>query len=324
MNAKIYEIGEHGMVEINTAANDGLPVGTLLQWNGYGDAICVITSSHKSTFDGSTYYEYIKTGSATFGRIEGWNLKPIAEKKDNRIAVYILPEVMPAEDVLALYEKAKALKDMETAKADAYAKARAEAVEKGRKIAAEKIPADTEALIVAAHDVDKCDNQTDYFHHETTQLIVLATSKHKRDLFAEMRKAAATLPQTAHLGPGKGRFNVYAVANADCGCGVWKGCGSHWHDEVKRSFDTKEAAEAYIKNSPAPNTIDFQGIGPVTFSFQLSEEKIEHREKYSMGAGYYLKDGWRDSTGWKVYKYPKYKDEWPDEIYLSLGQICNL
>src|SRR3546814_11747837 len=27
------------------------------------------------------------------------------------------------------------------------------------------------------------------------------------------------------------------------------------------------------------------------------------REKYSMGAGYYLKNGWRDSSGWCVKKY---------------------
>lgn len=323
MNAKLYSLGTGRMVEIDTKANEGLPVGTLLQWNGYGDDICVITSSHKSDFDGSTYYEYVNTDSAKFGRIEGWGLKPISEKKDNSIAVYILPEVMPADEVLALYEKAKALKDLEQAKSDAYAKSRAEEIEKGRKIAAEKIPADTEALIVAAHDVDASDSQTDYFHHQTTQIIVLAASKHKRDLFAEMRKAAATLPQTAHMGPGKGRFNVYAVANADCGCGVWKGCGSHWHDEVKKSFDTKEAAETYIKNSPAPGSIEFQGVGLVTFSFHLSEEKIEHREKYSMGAGYYLKDGWDNSTGWRVYKVRKGAD-WGAEIYLSLGQVCNL
>lgn len=31
-------------------------------------------------------------------------------------------------------------------------------------------------------------------------------------------------------------------------------------------------------------------------------ESAEHREKYSMGAGYYLKKGWRDSNGWKVSK----------------------
>lgn len=31
-------------------------------------------------------------------------------------------------------------------------------------------------------------------------------------------------------------------------------------------------------------------------------ESAEHREKYSMGAGYYLKNGWRDSDGWKVSK----------------------
>jgi hypothetical protein len=33
-----------------------------------------------------------------------------------------------------------------------------------------------------------------------------------------------------------------------------------------------------------------------------ADEKAEHREKYSMGAGYYLKTGGRDSDGWQVSK----------------------
>lgn len=33
-----------------------------------------------------------------------------------------------------------------------------------------------------------------------------------------------------------------------------------------------------------------------------ADDKAEHREKYSMGAGFYLKKGWRDSSGWCVKK----------------------
>ena len=46
----------------------------------------------------------------------------------------------------------------------------------------------------------------------------------------------------------------------------------------------------------------------------------EHREKYSMGNGYYLKNANRYSTGWKVYKSSYYMA--CDEIYISLAKRC--
>lgn len=91
------------------------------------------------------------------------------------------------------------------------------------------------SLLVASLERDACDLMTDYFNHTTEEEIALAWSRHTRDLFPEMRKAAALLADTAHLGPA------------------------------------------------AP-------------------EKIEHREKWSMGGGYYLKATDRHGTGWKVSK----------------------
>ncbi|MDR7061196.1 MULTISPECIES: hypothetical protein [unclassified Sphingopyxis] len=95
-------------------------------------------------------------------------------------------------------------------------------------------PAWAECAIIAELHEDASDSASDYHNHRTVRTVVLAWSSHRRDLFAEMRKAAATFPETAHL------------------------------------------AEA--------------------------PENAEHREKYSMGAGYYLKNGWRDSSGWCVKK----------------------
>jgi len=47
-------------------------------------------------------------------------------------------------------------------------------------------------------------------------------------------------------------------------------------------------------------------------------EKHEHREKYSMGAGYYLKDGYRDSTGWQIKKIPLDYSYGKDELALMV------
>lgn len=95
-------------------------------------------------------------------------------------------------------------------------------------------PAWAKAAIVAELDQDDSDSMTDYFNHKTLRTVVIGWSKHTRDLFPELRKAAATFPETADL-------------------------------------------------ADAP-------------------ESAEHREKYSMGAGFYLKRGWRDSSGWCVKK----------------------
>lgn len=98
----------------------------------------------------------------------------------------------------------------------------------------EKIPADAKAVILAELEHDDSDCQTDYFNTKTSRCVILGFSRHTRDLFAEMRKAAARFEETAHL-------------------------------------------------TDAPET-------------------AEHREKWSMGAGYYLKASRRYSDGWKVLK----------------------
>ncbi len=97
-----------------------------------------------------------------------------------------------------------------------------------------KIPEWAKAVIIAELVEDQSDSQSDYFGSKTTRSIILGFSKHTRDLFPEMRKAALNHPETAFL----------ADAPADA----------------------------------------------------------ENREKYSMGGGYYLKQGWRHRDGWKISK----------------------
>jgi predicted RNA methylase len=90
------------------------------------------------------------------------------------------------------------------------------------------------AAIVAELQEDDCGTNDDYYNARTLRRVVIGWSTHTRDLFGEMRKAAATFPETADL-------------------------------------------------ATAPDS-------------------AEHREKWSMGGGYYLKAGNRYSTGWKVSK----------------------
>lgn len=63
----------------------------------------------------------------------------------------------------------------------------------------------------------------------------------------------------------------------------------------------------------------FATVIPETSHLTENNKEWEHREKYSMGHGYYLKRGGRYSTGWLIRKKKIYK---PDEFYLSLGKRC--
>ena len=109
----------------------------------------------------------------------------------------------------------------------------------GRKRFAEIFPEDAQAVIVARLKQNESDSQTDYYGSSTQRTVILGFSKHKRDIFSEMRKYASNFEETAYLA----EFN----------------------------------------------------------------EDYENREKYSMGAGYYL--GEYRHSGWIIKKVPVYNRE---------------
>lgn len=161
------------------------------------------------------------------------------------------------------------------------------------------------AAVVAQLEADRCDIQTDYFATATLRTVVLGWSKHNRDLFAEMRKAAATFAETAHLGPGKDRWTAELIlteaVESDTGW-YYEGNRSPWHREQTRTFETEAEARAYIAAQTVPPELHFQNGKAVHFAWRVGFESIEHREKYSMGAGYYLKAGDGYGSGWTVSK----------------------
>jgi hypothetical protein len=164
------------------------------------------------------------------------------------------------------------------------------------------------ACIVAEYETDQCDIQTDYFATRTETQVPLAWSRHKRGIFSEMRKAAATFKPTRHLGPGCDVWTArvvlvvpapgYFVSNSGM---IHDGDRDHNPEREPRTFQTKAEAEAFI-TAQAPLLPCHYGENVVTYRWQLSCESIEHREKYSMGAGYYLKGSMGYSTGWTVSK----------------------
>lgn len=202
--------------------------------------------------------------------------------------------------------------------------------DKGKDLFARHIPADAQAVIVAELHRDDSDTMTDYFNHQTTDTIIIGWSSHTKDLFSEMRKAALRLPETAHLGPGMGHFVARVRFDGDVqdnGHCYWMGQYSPWHRSMEEIdgrlpvFRTREAAQEFIDLRGCPHNITV-GDSDASFSWNIEEHEIEHREKYSMGGGYYLKDGARDSSGWCIRKRRKYRDAWDSDLYTSMENRC--
>lgn len=157
----------------------------------------------------------------------------------------------------ATTEEDRAIAKDEEAKAEKQA-----AAQKQREIEAEEkakqaavfyenlvIPEEAKAVIVATfteYDTERSDPYADYNTTKTVKTIILAWSKHTRDLFSEMRKAA------------------------------------------KNHIDTEFLSD--------------------------KENSTEHREKYSMGKGYYLTDKEYNYAGWAISKHDFYRGEKADHV----------
>ena len=172
-------------------------------------------------------------------------------------------------------------------------------------------PPDAAAVIMAGYDVDESNPQVDHFYINEVANVVIGFSSSTRDMFHEMRKAAAKFPKTEHLGPERGLFRVRAFLTTDVKAGghaLWAGQYSPFHHAHEpggnghaHPFTSRAAAEEFIAGSAPLPVMNVSGQ-EARAELRIEEESIEHREKYSMGRGYYLKDG--HCSGWRVFKEP--------------------
>lgn len=192
-------------------------------------------------------------------------------------------ETLPLEEVNNLVNQARhATEEREAAEqraSEEAAKERARKIEEGSKILP-AIPEGVKAVIMGIRFSTTYDPMADYQTHtdHTEEVIYLAFSGHEKDLFAEMRKAADKDERTAHMGTGKNEFNTHQL----------NGDGRYY--EHGETFTTEAAAVEYVAAKNAEPQ-------PEGFKWEYSENNIEHREKYSMGSGYYMKSG-----DWKIRK----------------------
>ncbi len=332
----IYEIGSKGLISCGVNENEkknNLEIGRIIQLEGYNNPRYAIVKnlgiSERFAYYGATYL-VVNLADNTQSQKQAYTLKYLSEKKDNRIQSYITDQVLSPAEVLNLWEKSESKKKALQETTERREKHLTALETQGRELFKKHIPAEAQAIIVAIKDADQSDIQTDYFAHTETSTVILGWSKHKRDLFSEMRKAAVKIPETRHLGPGYSHFEARVVINEDIHSnGSYYNAGqySHWHKELEEDsghifvFTTKEAAQAHIDKMGAPGTISFNSK-EISFSWRIEEEELEHREKYSMGEGYYLKDGHGDQSGWRVEKRSKFHEDWDSSLYIAMAKRC--
>ena len=178
-------------------------------------------------------------------------------------------------------------------------------------------PAWAVAAIIAEEHRDTSDAMSDYHGSATERTVFLAWSKHERDLFPEMRRAAQKFPETAHMGPGKDIYTAHVVftcrvPSKSGGLEHSEGACSPWHWDLYGqitspyrnegvNFQTHSEADAFVRAAPKPEDITCYGFR-ATFGWKIDKESVEHREKWSMGHGYYLAGLGGKYSCWQVRK----------------------
>lgn len=107
--------------------------------------------------------------------------------------------LVTAERVAQLTEQQAAYKADQSGRREAKLEAQRQQRDRGQAWLAENRPEWATSVIVAELHEDTCDSMTDYFNSKVKRVVLLAWSKHNRNLFSEMRKAAAKFSETAHL-----------------------------------------------------------------------------------------------------------------------------
>ena len=181
--------------EIDTN-KQSVSVNQVVQMEGYNYPKYVVYKVEKT--DWVINYQLIDINTHVFNSTT--HIRPLSEKFG--IGIYYddkEPQYMTAEEVATLLTKAQVKKKLEEQQAEQEKKRREKVRAIGREWLRESIPQDAKAIIVARLKQDDSDSQTDYFASSVQRTIILGFSKHKRDLFSEMRKHANNFEGTAYL-----------------------------------------------------------------------------------------------------------------------------
>lgn len=275
VTTELYETdGKGGLVKMSSEGKNDLKPGRIVQWGGNiawlkEDFVIDEVLDIDPRPGASIQYRMISLKDFRYHRTEAVHMKFRTDEVRHHQYMFIEDRCVTDSELEEARSKAKAKKEAEDAERAEKERIKQENISKGKELFKKHIPAEAKAVIVAIYEVDDCDSMTDYFATHSEDYVVLGWSKHKRDLFSEMRKYADVIPETAHL-----------------------------------------------KTAP---DVDSNGERKTDRNKDWWKPGDEHREKHSMGHGYYLKAAHRYDTGWTVRK--EVLSDWSMErIYISLAK----
>lgn len=312
-----YELGkEMTLVPVNDFYGRTLKPGDIIEWRGAYPSRSVIIS--KIEDKGRVQFKCIRLNGLGRHTVDAHMIKREDDKALWHTQHYFLVGAMVDIEIEAIKLQADEKAREEKEKTEQANRERNEQLKRGTDFHARNFPW-ARSFIVAERIVDDSDPMTDYFAEHGEGMIVLAPSKHERNNFAEMRKAAELIPETAHLGQGKNRYTPVVIATEDNReFSVWKGSRSHWHDELTRdengkplTFSTVEEINEWMAKQVQPCTVN-----GIPFALSYNEEQAEHREDYSGGKGLYLQ---LSGSPWRVYKMNSYSSLIREGVLIALG-----
>ncbi len=239
---KQYQLLANKVIDTNVQV---VSVNQVVQMEGYNYPKYVVYKVEKT--DWGINYHLIDIKNHAFNCTT--RIRPLSEKFG--IGIYFNdkdPQFMNEQEVAELLTKAQVKKNLEEQQAEVEKKRREEVRAIGREWLQASIPQDAQAIIVARLKQDDSDSQTDYFASSVQRTIILGFSKHKRDLFSEMRKHANNFEGTAYLSEYNEEYEHREKYSMGNGYYLGKSSYSGWIIEKVKIYDRDNTIEnfAYV------------------------------------------------------------------------------
>ena len=182
--SKVFLLGANKEID---RAKQVVEVNQIIQMEGYSYDRYVVYEIRKN--DWGITYKLINLRTKEYQTAD--IIRPLKEKFG--IGYYYdseNPQFMDSFEVAILLQEAQQQKKAEDDQAEQERKRVEEVREIGRKRFVEIFPEDAQAVIVARLRQNESDSYTDYYAYSTQRTVIIGFSKHKRDIFSEMRKHA--------------------------------------------------------------------------------------------------------------------------------------
>lgn len=277
--SEMFIFGAKGLEPINTATPSVTP-NQIVFLDGYDNPRYVVYKIDRDKW-GITYH-LIDLETHRFSTAE--SIRPYSQKFG--IGMYYNdaePEYMEPAAVADLLVKANMVKAEEERKRREQEAENDRLREIGAARLRELLPTDAKAALVAYLEEDESDYYSDYHGSRTVRRVILGFSPHTRNLFPEMRRAAAHFSETAHLTDAGPKYEHRE--NYSMGGGYYLGANrySGWKICKEPFTDPERFIERYALTAADEDNIHLTAPGGETDSGEVPEgvhvEIVDYSEK---------------------------------------------